>query len=119
MKLKPAIFVVLALSLIQGLTATPVESQASKLLDLALLIATVVVGYLWYREDARERRYRGSALMGGGVILLSIVAVPIYLYRSRPEGARLKAILLFFGLVILSVVVTALAALVALSFAAP
>ena len=118
MKLKPAILVLLVLSLIQGLMAATVESQGSKLLDFVLLLATVVVGYLWYREDARERRYRGSALMAGGVILVSIVAVPIYLYRSRPEGERLKAILLFFGLVILSMVTTGIAALVALTFVA-
>ncbi|WP_343641296.1 hypothetical protein [Roseateles sp.] len=120
MKLKFALPVLFILSLLQGALAgvARVRSGAAGWVDWAITLAFVVIVYLWYRHDSRERRYPGSALLGGGVILVSFIAVPVYLYRSRPSGQRAKPMLAFFGLLILSVVVSGVAAELAAKFAA-
>jgi len=79
-------------------------------LEFALTALTIVLLYVWYYLDAEERQYNRTALLGGAVILLSALAIPYYLVRSRPPGARVKALGKFLGLAVLSVVVTALAA---------
>jgi peptidoglycan/LPS O-acetylase OafA/YrhL len=71
-------------------------------LDFFFLPATVIPIYLWYRHDADERKYQRSALLGGSIIMFSLVAVPYYLVRSRPSGAKAKAVLRFVGFLLLS-----------------
>jgi hypothetical protein len=120
-KLKFALLVLFILSVLQGglAGAASVRGKADGLVGWAITLASVVVVYLWYRHDSRERRYLGSVVLGGGVVIASVIAVPVYLYRSRAAGQRAKSILTFFGLLILSIVVSGVAAAVAAGVAAP
>lgn len=68
--------------------------------DLALSITTMVVSYLWYRNDARAYGFNGSVAFGGLIILLSIIGIPIYLAKTRPAGTRLKSVASFIGLLV-------------------
>jgi hypothetical protein len=64
----------------------------------ALFFASVMaLTYLWYYYDSIERCYLRTRGLNLGIIMLSIVAVPYYLTRSRPQGQRLKSILRLFG----------------------
>jgi hypothetical protein len=50
-------------------------------------VAETLVGlaaiYWWYHVDKAERQYRAGPLMNGGMVALTIVAMPIYFVRSR------------------------------------
>jgi uncharacterized membrane protein (DUF4010 family) len=87
------------------------DASPPRVIEFILTLVSVVLVYLWYYFDAEERKYQRTALLGGAVILLSIFAVPYYLVRSRPRGARFKAVGLFLGAVLLSFLVILLAGL--------
>jgi len=52
--------------------------------------------FLWLRGDEVEFRYHRSAMMNVGIAALALVFIPIYLYRTRPRGQKIKAIGLCF-----------------------
>ncbi|GAA0743428.1 hypothetical protein LRH25_06280 [Ideonella azotifigens] len=81
-----------------------VNAPLPKPLELLFTIGLAVLVYVWYYLDAAERRYKRSVLLGGAVIVLSVVAVPYYLVRSRPKGQRIKALLGFVGFLVLAVI---------------
>jgi hypothetical protein len=87
------------------------DSGPPRLIEFTMMVTSSVLIYVWYYLDAAQRRYRRTLLLGGGVIMLPFVAVPYYLARSRARGERFKAVLKFFGLGVLSIVVPFLAAL--------
>jgi hypothetical protein len=88
-----------------------VNADPPRPVELLFTVATVVSIYLWYYFDAAERSYRRSIAMGGAIIMFSLVAVPCYLARSRPSGARVKALVRFVGSVALALVVVVVAGL--------
>jgi hypothetical protein len=86
------------------------NADPPKILEVAVGVLMLVLTYVWYYVDAKERKYKRTALLGGAIILFSIVAVPYYLVRSRPAGHKGKALVRFLGFCALSVVVFVLAA---------
>jgi hypothetical protein len=54
-------------------------------------IVQLFIIFYWLRLDSEEHKYKRSGLLNVGVILIAPIALPIYLYKSRPAGARLKA----------------------------
>jgi len=75
-------------------------------LNLAEAFAFGAVLFAWYFFDAREHSFVRSKLLDVSVIALSIVAIPIYLVRSRPEGQKARAVMVFIALLILTGVLT-------------
>jgi hypothetical protein len=60
--------------------------------------------FFWYHRDSTQRRYRRGALMNIGMIGFSMLALPIYLYRSRKkDGTRIQVLKKFFILAVLAV----------------
>jgi hypothetical protein len=51
--------------------------------DLVETFVAITLVYWWYHADKAERSYRAGPLMNGGVLVLAIVALPIYFARSR------------------------------------
>lgn len=43
----------------------------------------IVVLFWWYHLDKAERGYRAGRLMNAGVLLVAIIALPVYFIRSR------------------------------------
>jgi len=113
MTARQAVLALLALTAVYGGMGGYLAAQNAdppRILDVALSVLMLVATYVWYYVDARERRYNRTALLGGAIILFSIVAVPYYLVRSRPVGQKGKALLRFLGFCALSVAVFVLAA---------
>lgn len=59
--------------------------------------------FVWLRYDSSEIGFRRSVLLNIGIVGMTIIFVPVYLFKSRSIVRRGKAILLFFGFVILCI----------------
>lgn len=75
--------------------ASGVGGQVPPRMDLAYSICQAVLVYLWLRSDAHARGASRSASLSGWVIAVAVIGVPIYLWRSRASGQRLKALCRF------------------------
>ena len=72
-----------------GHLSAPMPWKAIEQLTLACCI------YGWYHIDKVQRQYPAGALLNIAVVALSIVAVPIYLFRSRGAKQGAKSFILF------------------------
>jgi hypothetical protein len=65
---------------------------------LAEMALSLVVLFWWYHVAKAEHAYRAGKLMNAGVLLLAVVALPVYFIRSRgwQRGTRATAIALLF-----------------------
>jgi len=46
-------------------------------------LVSLALVFWWYHQDKAEHGYRAGPLMNGGMLLLAIVAMPVYLVRTR------------------------------------
>ena len=62
--------------------------------ELAETLVALALVFWWYHVDKAEHDYRAGPLLNGGMLLAIVVALPIYLVRSRgwKRGARATAI---------------------------
>ena len=51
--------------------------------ELAETLVALVLIFWWYHVDKAEHGYRAGPLMNGGMLLVMVVALPVYLVRSR------------------------------------
>ncbi len=65
------------------------------LAEMALSLAII---FWWYHVDKAEHAYQAGKLMNAGVLLLAVVALPVYFIRSRgwQRGTRTTAAALAF-----------------------
>lgn len=68
-------------------------------LNLLYQAATLAVCFTWLHFDSRQLDIRRPWWLNVGIVLLLVVFVPYYLYKTRLAGQRGAAILGFFGLV--------------------
>ena len=108
--------VALAGVLLTGLVSGAFDVVFERAGGTARLIAEVgplIVGlafiFMWLHYDGLQVGYRRSALLNIGIVALGIVFIPVYLYRSRPPGARGPMFLRFVGICVLWLVVSAIA----------
>ena len=69
-------------------------------LNLGYQLVTLVVCFLWLGLDSRQLDIRRPWWLNVGVVLLTVLFVSYYLYKTRPPGRRGDAILRFFGIVV-------------------
>lgn len=72
----------------EGLITGSVEPYGTWALG-ETFVALVLI-FCWYHVDKAEHGYRAGPLMNGGMLLAAVVAMPVYLVRSRgwKRGAR-------------------------------
>lgn len=74
--------------------------------DVAFAVLGTFLIFAWYRIDARQRGYRRTAWLDIGVILLAVVAMPYYFFRTRGFKGGLAStglgLLLMIGTSVLS-----------------
>ncbi len=86
---------VFALTFLFGASDVFLEDAPPKINQIVLWISIVIVSLLifaWVHVDAKQRHLKKPKWLNMGILALSIVFVPIYLFRSRPKGERLKAL---------------------------
>lgn len=67
---------------------------------VAETLLSLVLLFWWYHLDKAEHAYSAGKLMNAGVLVLAIVALPVYFIRSRGWRRGLRAIviaLVFLG----------------------
>lgn len=104
MKAKTLALVLLAVvsfanPLVERLATGRVEMLST--FGLAETILSIVLLFWWYHLDKAEHAYRAGPLMNGGVLVLAVVALPIYFVRTRGwrRGSRAIALAAAFLLV--------------------
>jgi hypothetical protein len=115
-----ALYALMGVSLIVGLLEgllAPHSGSTDGLFPLQLFgsLAMLLAGFYWLHYDARELAIQRPAWLNVGIIMLAIVFVPYYLFKTRPAGRRWRAILGFLGIVLGSLVVSAIGATFALN----
>jgi hypothetical protein len=65
---------------------------------LAEMALSLIILFRWYHVDKAEHAYQAGKLMNAGVLLLAVVALPVYFIRSRgwQRGTRTTALALLF-----------------------
>ncbi|WP_440225611.1 hypothetical protein ACQQ2N_10215 [Dokdonella sp. MW10] len=63
-------------------------------------VTLMLLGFRWLHLDSAQLEIRRPIWLNVGIILLAIVFVPYYLYKTRQPGARQAPILGFLGLVV-------------------
>jgi hypothetical protein len=95
------IFAAAAIGAADGwLNGLPIASEGFRIIVLfGPTIVTLGVLFWWLRYDSIAHNYRRSPWFNVGIVAIAVVFVPIYLIRSRPPGARIRAVLGFLGVV--------------------
>jgi hypothetical protein len=107
---RPALFAVLLMALLVGATngfAAFRHAPEPLLWTHGLDVAFSFTSFVWYCRDGDARSYVRSRWLNIGMICLTMLTVPYYLWRSRPRGQRLRAIVGYVGFGILVGLVTA------------
>ena len=76
-----------------------VAELRSSPLNIVYQVMTLVACFVWLHFDSRQLDIRRPWWLNAGIVLITSVFVPYYLYKTRPEGHRGQAIFGFFGIV--------------------
>lgn len=99
-----SITAMLGVSLVTGIVVSAFAPNAAETgmplgVQVTANIVLLVLGFRWLHADSAQRDIRRPVWLNVGIVLLAAVFVPYYLFKTRPEGARLAPIFSFFGLV--------------------
>jgi hypothetical protein len=95
-----ALLVLAALSLVSPALERAVTGRVELLSSFGLTetALSLIVLFWWYHLDKAEHDYRAGKLMNAGVLLVAVLALPIYFIRSRgwKRGAMAIGVALLF-----------------------
>ena len=95
-----ALIVLAAVSFLSPVLEMAMTGQVETFSTYGLVETAVslVVLFWWYHLDKADHGYQAGKLMNGGVLLLAVIALPIYFVRSRgwKRGARTIALAAVF-----------------------
>lgn len=107
---RPALYALLCVAVLVGATngfAAYRHAVQPLLWTHGLDLISSFLCFVWYCRDGDARSFIRSRWLNIGMIIFSLVAVPYYLWRSRPQGQRGRAILRYVGFGVLFGLVTA------------
>lgn len=92
-----ALVLLAALSFASPLAETLATGRVEMLspFGLAETLVSIVLLFWWYHLDKAEHAYAAGRLMNAGVLVAAVIALPIYLVRTR--GWRRGAIAIAIG----------------------
>jgi hypothetical protein len=80
-----ALLVLTALSFVSPALERAVTGRVELLSSFGLTetLLSLIVLFWWYHLDKAEHDYRAGKLMNAGVLLVAVLALPVYFIRSR------------------------------------
>jgi peptidoglycan/LPS O-acetylase OafA/YrhL len=101
---RTAITAMFGVSLVTGIVVAAIAPNAAETgmplgIQLVANVVLFVLAFRWLQADSAQLGITRPTWLNVGIILLAAVFVPYYLYKTRPEGARLVPILAFVGLI--------------------
>jgi hypothetical protein len=103
---RQALVVILCIAALAGISGGHyLASRSGEPLALAYLSSLLLSFYifLWYCRDRDARGERPSRWLSVFMVSLTVVAVPYYVWHSRPRGQKLRAFARLLGFVFLCV----------------
>jgi hypothetical protein len=97
-------------SLALGIVDAAMHLETSSGLTLIGSLAMIVIGFRWLQLDSAQLDIKRPMWLNVGIVMAAAIFVPYYLYKTRPAGRRLSAIVSFFGLVVACALTSALGA---------
>ncbi len=85
-------------------------------LNLVYQFAVLLLCFAWLEMDSRQLGIRRPWWLNLGVVFLTSIFVPYYLYKTRPQGQRGSAVLAYFGVLLGSMVAMMVGMFLAASF---
>ena len=113
MSARQSIYLYLAAVTILGTLSgllSPANPEAGTVIGLVWMLLGPVAGYVWFRLDSAERGFNRTPGWTRSIILFTVLALPIYLYKSRAKDRRFVSLAKFVGIAVLSIVLPALTA---------
>ena len=107
---KPALFALLFVAVLVGATngfGASRHAVQPLLWTHGLDLAFSFLCFVWYCRDGDARSYIRSRWLNVAMVTVTMLTIPYYLWRSRPQGQRRRAILRFAGFALLLGMVTA------------
>jgi hypothetical protein len=71
------------------------HADAAAQLHLVVGVAVSYLGFLWYRGDSDARGFRRPRWLSVAVVAFTVAMIPWYLFRSRREGERGRALMAY------------------------
>ncbi len=68
--------------------------ESGSVLQILHALTSLALVFVWFLLDARERGYRASIVLQTALIVLTVVALPYYLFRSRGLAGGFRALAL-------------------------
>lgn len=90
-------YIVVTLFLIASLIASAVEvfvgetEILSTVLEISDFLVSAILSYIWFVLDTNEKAFKRTPLWNTGIILLPIIFIPIYFFKSREPREAGKA----------------------------
>lgn len=113
MTARRALYILIALLLTSaafaGLSGAE-RASLSRSIDLMLNALVLAFTYIWYYQDATERKFKRSISLGAAIVLFSAASVPYYLFKSRPRGERGRSLLKYAAVCMAFLVVLVISA---------
>lgn len=81
-----------------------VDALRGSPLNIVYQLATLAACFAWLHFDSRQLDIRRPWWLNVGIVLITSLFVPYYLFKTRPAGQRGQAILSFLGVVFGSVI---------------
>jgi len=61
------------------------------------------LGYWWFYLDKEHRSFRSGPIQNVGVVLIPVIAIPVYMVRSRGASQGVLSILFFIVLIMAAI----------------
>ncbi|NNG21583.1 hypothetical protein [Telluria aromaticivorans] len=100
---KNTLWALLALMLASGMAKALYAAAHMQMPAWWILLTAFLLNFLpyyWYRQDSEARMFRRSRWMNTFVVGIGPVGIPVYLFRSREKGRRLRSLARMSGFVL-------------------
>ena len=101
---KQALFALLFIAVLGGAMngfASSRHAAQPQLWTHAIDFASSFLCFVWYCRDGDARAFIRSRWLNIAMVSVTVLTIPYYLWRTRPQGQRFRAILRYIGFAVL------------------